>query len=254
MSVTGEPQGGIPRSRVRAHRKCDQKVLLPQCFWQTVGVANRTYAQWCPVSRALDVIGDRWTLLIVRDLCFGVRRFSDLQAELVGISPSLLSSRLRLLSDHGVIERIGARYRLTERGAGLADVINEIGRWGVELLDDRADEESESDFFARAKLGFMIRAEELPETELVAELHLDDRVHTVRIAPGGNGVRPSRRVTVVDGHSDRDPDVRVRGTFDALTRYRQGRLSVDDLLDNQALVIDGSPEAASLLNRMFSAG
>ncbi len=233
---------------------CDEKVLLPRRFWQNVPVANRTYAQWCPVSRALDVIGDRWTLLIVRDLCFGVRRFSDLQAELVGISPSLLSSRLRSLTGHGIVERVGSRYQLTERGAGLVDVINEIGRWGVELLDDRSDGESESDFFARAKLGFMIREEELPEHGMVIELHLDERVHTVRIAPGGNGIRPSHRVTVVDGRADGDPDVRVRGTFAELTRYRQGRIRVDELLDNQALVIDGSPEAASALNRMFSAG
>lgn len=217
-------------------------------------MANKTYAQCCPVSRALDIIGERWTLLIIRDLGFGLRRFSELQAELVGISPSLLSGRLRQLTEAEVIERVGNRYQLTERGVELLDVINEIGRWGIGLMGQRVENEQHSDFFPRAAIGFMVRPELLPDQGMVAEFHLDDRIHTLEIAEASIDLRPSRRVTVHDGPATEPVDVRVRGSLADLTRYRQGKLPSDRALEGEILDIEGEPGAKAILGRLFSAG
>ncbi len=217
-------------------------------------MANKTYAQCCPVSRALDIIGERWTLLIIRDLGFGLRRFSELQSELAGISPSLLSGRLRQLTDAGVIERVGNRYHLTERGIELLDVINEIGRWGIGLMGHHVDDEQYSDFFPRAAIGFMVRPELLPDGALIAELHLDDRIHTLEIAEPSIDLRPSRRITVHDGPANEPVDVRVRGSLDDLTRYRQGTLPSGTAFDGEVLDLDGDPGAKAIVGRLFSAG
>jgi DNA-binding HxlR family transcriptional regulator len=99
-------------------------------------VAKR-YGQPCPVAKSLDLIGDRWTLLVVRDLLGGPRRFRDLQASLPGIAPNLLSDRLKLMEDHGLLARRlysdhppRAEYALTDRGRELGVVIGALAAWG----------------------------------------------------------------------------------------------------------------------------
>ena len=98
----------------------------------------KTYGLPCPIARALDIVGDRWTLLIVRDLlALGPRKYVDLQSSLDGIAPNVLSDRLKLLEEHGVVEREfyeqhppRARYKLTRKGAGLRLVIHALVDWG----------------------------------------------------------------------------------------------------------------------------
>ena len=94
----------------------------------------------CPVARALDVIGDWWSLLIIRDAFDGVRRFSEFEASL-GIAKGILSSRLRNLTEHGILETAPAsdgsayrEYMLTEKGRGLFLVIVALRQWGEDHL------------------------------------------------------------------------------------------------------------------------
>src|SRR5262244_2911863 len=96
------------------------------------GVAKR-YGQHCPVAKALDLIGERWTLLIVRDLLRGPARFQDLRAQLSGIPPKLLADRLRRMRRQGLVTRElyskrppRASYMLSERGRGLGIVVNAL--------------------------------------------------------------------------------------------------------------------------------
>jgi DNA-binding HxlR family transcriptional regulator len=104
----------------------------------------RSYGQYCSVAKALDVIGDRWTLLIVRELLArGPSRYTDLRSGLPGIATNLLADRLRELETAGLVNREDAPppiattlFRLTERGAALGPVISELGRWGVPLMRD----------------------------------------------------------------------------------------------------------------------
>ena len=98
----------------------------------------KQYGLPCPIARSLDIIGDRWTLLIVRDLlALGPRKYVELQQALAGIAPNVLSDRLKLLEEHGVVEREfyeqhppRARYKLTRKGVGLRYVIFALLEWG----------------------------------------------------------------------------------------------------------------------------
>lgn len=96
----------------------------------------RRYGQFCALARALDVIGDRWTLLIVRELAARPSRYSDLREGLPGIATNLLADRLRHLESEGIVahDETSATYRLTERGEALAPVLRELVRWGAPLM------------------------------------------------------------------------------------------------------------------------
>ncbi len=95
------------------------------------------YRQFCGVARALDVVGDRWTLLIVRDLLLGPRRYSDLQRSLGSISPSVLSRRLQHLVEFEIVRRHeGQCYTLTPSGKDLERVVLALGTFGARYLDE----------------------------------------------------------------------------------------------------------------------
>ena len=102
----------------------------------------KSYGQYCSVARALDVVGDRWTLLIVRELLTqGPCRYTDLRAGLPGVASNLLSARLKELEAAGLISRAAAPppiattlFELTDRGRALKDVLYALGRWGVDLM------------------------------------------------------------------------------------------------------------------------
>jgi DNA-binding HxlR family transcriptional regulator len=104
---------------------------------------RRAFGQYCGLARALDVVGERWALLIVRDLLVRPRRFSDLRVGLPGIPTNVLSSRLKELEAGGVIERRllpaperAVVYALTERGQALSDAVVHLARWGAAGLGD----------------------------------------------------------------------------------------------------------------------
>jgi DNA-binding HxlR family transcriptional regulator len=97
----------------------------------------KRYEQACPVAKTLEVIGDRWTLLVVRDLLPAPRRFQDLLASLPGIAPNILSDRLKLMEEHGLIRRRfysehppRAEYELTDKGQELGVIVGALAAWG----------------------------------------------------------------------------------------------------------------------------
>ena len=97
----------------------------------------KRYNQACPVAKSLEVVGDRWTLLVVRDLLSGPRRFQDFLGTLPGIAPNILSARLKLLEEHGLIVREvysdrppRAQYVLSEKGRELGMVVGALAAWG----------------------------------------------------------------------------------------------------------------------------
>lgn len=109
---------------------------------------TRTYESqdYCPVARTLDVIGDRWTILVLRDVNLGITKFSDLLESLKGISPNLLAQRLKRLEKESILERSfycdhppRAEYRLTRKGRDLGPVLTGMAEWGIAYeLDEGA--------------------------------------------------------------------------------------------------------------------
>ena len=97
----------------------------------------KVYGQRCPVAKTLELVGDRWTLLLVRDLLGGTRRFQDLEASLPGIAPNILSDRLKLMEEHRLVRRRfysdhppRAEYALTDKGRDLGTVVGALAAWG----------------------------------------------------------------------------------------------------------------------------
>ncbi|MGW3647279.1 winged helix-turn-helix transcriptional regulator [Streptomyces sp. NPDC000878] len=117
---------------------------------------RRSYDQYCSTARALDVVGDRWTLLIVRELLAGPRRYTDLHADLPGVSTDVLASRLKDMERDGLTTRRrllppGAAYvyELTDRGRQLLPVLQALGEWGApELTERRATDAVRAHWFA----------------------------------------------------------------------------------------------------------
>lgn len=110
--------------------------------------AVKRYGQFCAVARALDQVGDRWTLLLVRELMIRPLGYSSLLARLPGMATNLLAERLTRLQEHGLVERDPStrRYQLTARGLALRPVLHELIRWGAPLMtagpgDDTVDEQ-----------------------------------------------------------------------------------------------------------------
>jgi len=101
------------------------------------------YGQFCPVAKAMELLDERWTMLIVRELIAGSHTFGDLQRGVPKMSPTLLSTRLRALTKAGVIDRHeqGKRvyYTLTQAGRELQPVVESIGKWGIRWMPEHGD-------------------------------------------------------------------------------------------------------------------
>jgi DNA-binding HxlR family transcriptional regulator len=139
----------------------------------------KSYGQFCSVARALDLLGERWTLLIVRELLSGSSRFAEVQRGIPRISRTMLSARFRELADAGVIERrlgngTGPEYRLTPAGLELGAVVRELGTWGQRWLP-RELRPSELDPHALIwDIHRRVRRDALPKKPLVVRIELTD--------------------------------------------------------------------------------
>src|ERR1700736_4548362 len=154
-------------------------------------MTSRSYGQFCGFARALELVGERWALLVVRDLVLGSKRFTDLRRGLPRIPTNILSARLKELEDAGVVRRrvlprpaTGVVYELTEYGQELDDIVLRLGLWGARSLGEPGPE----DIVTTDSLVLALRAPFLPEAarELQAtyELHLGDVVVHARVDRG----------------------------------------------------------------------
>lgn len=153
---------------------------------------TRSYNQLCGLAFALDVVGERWTILIIRELAAGPQRFTDLMTGLPGISTNLLTERLKGLEHRGVIVRrtlpppaASAVYELTELGLGLMPTLLELGLWGSQFVGE-ADADCQMLHLGSYALTpqTFFRATEAQGLDKTYALHIGDETQTVRIADG----------------------------------------------------------------------
>src|SRR6187551_2482637 len=144
----------------------------------------RSYGDPCGIARALDVVGERWALLIVRELLYGPKRFTDLRAAL-GASPNVLSQRLGELESAGVVERRsagGALYELSDWGRQLHPILLELGRWGARSLHRPIGELSADALMAALEVTFV--PERATDLRASYELRLAEERFSVEIDRG----------------------------------------------------------------------
>jgi DNA-binding HxlR family transcriptional regulator len=205
---------------------------------------RRSYSQYCGVAHALDIVGERWTLLIVRDLLLGPRRYSDLLSGLPGITTNLLAKRLREMEEAGLVERNGGSaaqraWRLTTVGAGLEPTVQALASFGWQFVGARAKGETASIDWLLVALRNRYRGGK----SLRAELVVDGAPYRVilgeSMAEIGRGEVPS-------------PDLRIRGS--ALAIYRLFREPPGRGQATTGLEIEGSRQDLLMLVRSFDLG
>ena len=202
----------------------------------------RTYGDPCGVARSLDVVGERWALLVVRELLLGPKRFSDVLAGLPGASPNVVSQRLRDLVRHGVVERreLGPPtrvhlYQLTDWGRALEPVVLHLGRWGERAPQHGDGALGVDSLVLGLKATFDPRR--AGDGTATYALRIDGHDFALDL---GDGALHARRGTAPH------PDATITTSGDALTAAVQGRRSLDELIDGGALTIEGDEAAVAL--------
>lgn len=227
-------------------------------------MVKRRYKQFCPVARSLDVIGERWTLLIVRDLLRGPRRYTDLRNGLPGMASNLLAQRLAEMEAAGLVVRERVEdpdprdvYRLTDRGTELKAVLMTLGRFGLEYLDTPTDDEPMRPDQLPEGLTTLVLAEELDDEGLTVSFLLDEGRFLMRIASSGPAGRrrPAAERIRVDAHVDDDvaptADVTVTGSLLALVLVRRGELRAEEAAADGSLTMAGGHDAVEAVRRLF---
>jgi len=180
-------------------------------------VAVKSYGQYCALARALDVVGDRWSLLIVRELLDGPARYRRLLDGLPGIATNLLADRLRQLSDAGVIEHGGhAEYRLTPWGQELREPLYALARWAVPVVMRRplGTDTFRSHWLAHP-LAVIYAGCDPARRPMTVEIHVDGDIMTLQSANGYVELRSGKATK---------PEVVLAGPPDAILGLLAGQL------------------------------
>jgi DNA-binding HxlR family transcriptional regulator len=207
--------------------------------------AKRHYNLLCPIARALDTVGDRWTLLILRDLHAAPARYQELH-EGLGIATNLLSTRLTELTNTGLIRQPSERsaYELTDLGRGTDRILWELARFGGEL--DRAPDPREPGNLRTLVLPLKIVLEAVPNRpDLIVRLHLDDNVLTIISTPESLEVRY--------GDTSMAADVVLQTSYEAFLDVAEGLTAPDEFISRHVEIIDGSHNASTFFELMGTA-
>ncbi|MFF4250752.1 winged helix-turn-helix transcriptional regulator [Streptomyces sp. NPDC001663] len=205
---------------------------------------RRSYDQYCSAARALDLVGDRWTLLIVRELLAGPRRYTDLHADLPGVSTDVLASRLKDMERDGLSTRRrlpppGAAYvyELTARGRELLPVLQALSVWGqAELGERRPTDALRAHWFALP----LLRSLEGSEGEGLVEVRLDEGDFHLYVGAEDGPVYG-------DGPAPREPDARLVLDADTCTAVSRGELTLSDGVRGGRIEVSGEGTLAKAL-------
>ncbi|AGM04443.1 MULTISPECIES: helix-turn-helix domain-containing protein [Amycolatopsis] len=210
----------------------------------------RTYGQFCGLARALEIIGERWSLLVIRDLVLGPKRFDELQHGLPKIPTSILSTRLNELERHGVVQRrvlsqldAGVVYELTEYGNDLDQILLQLGLWGARSLTDPAADDLFTLDAAILSLYTTFQPDAARGIDCAFELHYGDQmiVHAVvedGAMTAGEGPHPN-------------PDLVIEPRGPVVLKLLNGEMDAASALTCGAVAIKGEPAMLELFTRLF---
>src|SRR3954452_12806803 len=209
--------------------------------------ARRKYSQGCGTAYALDVIGDRWALLVVRELLLGPKRFTDLRDGLPGIGPNVLSQRVKELEEIGVLRRrvlpppaASTVYELTEWGMQLEDVLVRLGRWGARSPQMRLGPETRPEWLMLGMRSiYDPPAEPVPTTY---ELRFGDEAFWARADDGS--------LAVGSGKAS-EPDAVLTSDVETVAKLMRGQLKPAAALKSGAVKLDGERAAFERFPGLF---
>lgn len=207
--------------------------------------AKRHYNLLCPIARALDAVGDRWTLLILRDLHAGPARYQELH-EGLGLATNLLSTRLTELTDAGLILQPSRRsaYELTDLGRSTDRILWELARFGGQL--DRAPDPREPGNLRTLALPLKIVLKAVPNRpNLIVRLHIDDDVLTIISTPEALEVR--------HGDTSVPADVVFQTNYEAFLDVAEGLMPPDEFISRHVEIIEGPQNASAFFELMGAA-
>lgn len=214
-------------------------------------MSQRSYGQACAVANFLDRLGDRWTLLIVRDLMIGPRRFKDLLAGLDGIGTNLLSQRLGQLREMAIVEKVALpdighhAYQLTEKGRELEDVILQMQRWGMQNLQGDYVDKSHRPELLVVALRAAFQPQRAQSVQIEFELRIDDVTLHGKIDKGrletGLGPAPNPGLVLITDS----------GTFNELAF---SRTEIETARESGRLQVLGSDSALKTFMDSFDPG
>lgn len=208
------------------------------------------YRQFCALARAAEIVGERWTLLIIRELLIGPKRFGDLLDHLNGMSPSLLTTRLAALTENGVVRKVdwpgpvtAQLYELTESGREIQPAIRELIRWGGRyLFPPRPDDDFEPDWVL---LGLDAIARRTPVAAVTVGLVVThgDKSAGFTVAGGEGGTTIIRGATGCKGT--------LEAPFDAVLQIIGKRISLDKAITDKRVKLHGVAAPVRKLPLLF---
>lgn len=213
-------------------------------------MSKRTYDQYCAAARALDVVGDRWTLLLVRELLIGPKRYTDLLEGLPRIGTNLLAERLDRLQESGVVRHTtlpppaaSAVYELTERGRALEPVVVELARWGLELLGEPDDAQAWRPEWSILAMRATFRPEAAAGIDESYEFEIDGEVlhATVRDGSVSTGLGPAD-----------DPAVTLAADARTFLAVASGKLALEEAVESGRYRVEGDVEALRRCSTIFA--
>ena len=208
-----------------------------------------TYGQFCPIAKAMEVLDERWMMLVLRELLLGSRHFNEVRRGVPRMSPTLLSKRLQTLVRAGVVQRHcegkQVTYHLTPAGQELMPILEAIGRWGLRWMQELYDDDLDP-YYLLWDIRRNIDLEMVPDTTTVLGFHFSDVDSRVR-----HWWMVIRRegVDVCDFDQGHDVWAHVHTTLRTLTRLWRGDFGWSETLRSGEVVIDGQPAARRTVPR-----
>jgi DNA-binding HxlR family transcriptional regulator len=215
---------------------------------------NKGYGTFCPVAKAAEVLAERWTLLLMRDLLLGSRHFNDFRRALPPMSPSLITKRLQSLMAHGIVQRVPGgdarhpwQYRLTPAGEALRPIVMAIGEWGQRWVRSDLDP---ADLDAGTLMWYVhrhFRPAQMPARRVVMHIALTDQKlrHWWLVLDGG-------AVELCTDDPGFDVDIEIHATLLTLTQVYIGDLAFDDARARGVLRVRGTQALTRDLHRWFA--
>src|SRR6266540_1580357 len=211
---------------------------------------SRKFDQYCPVAHALSLVGERWSLLIVRELLHGPKRYTDLTNGLPGIGTNILAARLRELEEGGIVQKrrlpppaASTVYELTEYGSGLNEAMYALARWGARSLGPPGPDDELYPEWGVNALPALFKAEIARGLTETYVLHVDDDVFSARIENGALDATVG---------ADEDADVVVETDMKTFFRLASGELALSEAAKSGRARVEGDQAPLERCFRVLS--